>query len=702
MNPTLRRLHLAALFTSLALLSACGDGDDPPAPPPPAAPPAVMQGTAAVGAALGHANVSITDTTGAAVCTEATITTSGAGDYSCTLQPGKTAPFLIVVTDPSGAQPPLVSIGSNTPAAGASLTLNATPLTTAIVGQLAPDGNALSVLATPSLIDTATLASVNTRVLTQIASVLTALGAPAGYDPFTTPIVAATASVSGNTADQMVDLLRISVVNGVTTISTIDNPAAAVPLAGPGSTTPPALPAPSATVLTLAEAMRLLTPALNDCFALPVATRVVTRDDSIPAAQGGPEVTAVAPACDDITHPGYLLNGYRAGQSFYGLLNDATMVGASFRPPELLRFIDDTTSADQDRAVINLRYVDNNGVAGSMITVAQKFPGSATPDHGTDWWLYGNQQPVDTSIRAFLRRNEQLAPNPGVAPFADASASRFESGFDVFINKNGPGSTGLRAARVTGPGLPTAGLVLTPPDPSIITSQSWLNILSKDGNTDPAVAVPAPDVGNIFRVQRTLGLTGSDATTVRANPNAGNTNSTTFTTWAHPLDYGQPPGSTDYIDFAALSANTVYQVELFYAGETAPRHTFTKTLLTPVVPATRAANLQWVTLATGALQYLNPAHALSAATATINLSWLANPYAETIRSAGVYTFGAGLHVDQGLVGVTRGATSAMATAPGNGGTPFPLLTNDGSSARLIQLRYRMLDGSYKDSFTRYN
>jgi hypothetical protein len=702
MNPTLRLQHLAALFTTIALLSACGDGDDPPAAPPPAAPSAVLEGTAAVGAALGHASVSITDTTGAAVCTNATITTSGAGDYSCTLQPGKTAPFLIVVTDPSGAQAPLVSIGSSTPAAGASLTLNATPLTTAIVGQLAPGGDALSVVATPSLIDTTTLASINTRVLTQLASVLTALDAPAGYDPFTTPIVAATASVSGNTADQVIDLLRVSVVNGVTTISTVDNPAAAVPLAGPGSSTPPALPAPSATVVTLAEAMRLLTPALNGCFALAVGTRVVTRDDSIPAAQGGPEVTAVAPACGDITHPDYLHNGYSAGQSFYGLLNDAAMVGASFRPPELLRFIDDTTPADQDRAVINVRYVDSNGVAGNMITVAQKFPGSATADHATDWWLYGNQQLVDTAVRAFLRRNEQLAPNPGVAPFANASASRFESGFDVFINKNGPGSTGLRAARVTGPGLPNAGLVLTPPDPSIITSQNWLNILSKDGNTDPMVAVPAPDVGNIFRVQRTLGLTGSDATTVRANPNAGNTNSTAFTTWAHPLDYGQPPGSTGYIDFAALPANTLYQVELFYTGETAARHTFTKTLLTPVVPATRAANLQWVTLATGALQYLDPAHALSAATATINLSWLANPYAESIRSAGVYTFGGGLHVDQGLVGVTRGATSAVATAPGTGATPFPLLTNDGSSTRLIQLRYRMLDGSYKDSFTRYN
>jgi hypothetical protein len=658
----------------------------------------VLQGTAAVGAALGYASVSITDSSGAPACTEAPITTSGAGNYSCTLQTGRSAPFVIVVTDPSGAQAPLVSIGTETPAAGASLTLNATTLTTAIVGQLSPDGDALSVASTPALIDTATLATINTRVLAQLANVLTALGAPVGYDPFTTPIVAASASVSGNTADQVIDLLRISVVNGVTTVSTVDNAAAAVPLAS-GTTSPPALPAPSASVISLAEALRLLAPVLNNCFALPVASRVVTADGSIPAAQGGPEVTAVAPACEDIAHPSYLHNGYRSGQAFYGLLNDATMVGASFRPPESMRFIEDATAADNDRVVINLRYIDANGVAGNLITVAQKFPGSATTDHPTDWWLYGNQQPVDTAIRAYLRRLEQLAPSPGTGVFANAPASRFETGIEVFVNKNGPGSTGMRAARITGPGLPSAGLVMTQPDPAIITSQSWLNILRKDGATGLAEATPAPDVGNIFRLQRTLGLTGADATSIRANPNAGNTNSTAFMNWAHPLDYGLAPGATDYIDFSAMPANSLYQVELFYAGETAARYTFTKTLLTPVVPATRAANLQWVALADDTRQYLDPAHARSAATTSVALSWLANPYAETVGSAGVYTFGNGVHVDQGLVGVARGATSATATAPG---TPYPLLTNDGSSTRILQLRYRMLDGSYKDMTTRYN
>jgi adhesin HecA-like repeat protein len=90
----------------------------------------------------------------------------------------------------------------------------------------------------------------------------------------------------------------------------------------------------------------------------------------------------------------------------------------------------------------------------------------------------------------------------------------------------------------------------------------------------------------------------------------------------------------------------------------------------------------------------------------MNLSWGANPYAQTVRSAGVYTFDAGGVVNQGGVAVTRGATTATATGPVAVGatapTPFPALTADGVTSRAIQIRYRMLDGAYKDSFTRYN
>jgi hypothetical protein len=662
--------------------------------------PTLITGTAAVGAALANANVSVTDGTGANVCAEPTIVTNGTGSFTCTVLAGRTAPFLVVVTEPFGAYPPMVSIVSSTPAPGTALVTNATPLTTAIVSQLAPDGNALSVVADPSLIDLNALASITANVLTQLSPVLSALGAPANYDPFTTQIIAGTATQSGNTADQLLEILRFSTVNGINQVAVVDNPGAAVPLADATTTSPPPVPAPSTTVLSLVDSMRVLTNALTSCFALSVNSRVLATDTSIPAKQGGPEVTSLALPCQRITHQSYVHMGYRTGQRYYGLLVDPSMVGATFNPPEILLFIDDTTAADNDVAVLNIRFTDANGVVGNIIENAQKIPGSATASHPTDWWIYGNQQPVETFVRSFIRRNEQFAPNPGTGVFVNASASRFEAGIDIFINKDGPGSTGMRAARVKGPGLPPAGVVLTRPDPAIITDQTWMNIRRKDGLTDPASATFATDVGNIFRLQRTWGLTGADATTVRPNPNASNTNNTAFPQWAHPLDYGAALGATDFIDFSQLKANSIYSIEVFYDGETLPRYTFNnKRMVTPVTPAVFAVNLQWNAPTPATLRYLDPADPLGAAQSSMNIAWAQNPFAETIRSVGVYTFGGGVSIADAVIPVPRGATSATAVAPGPN---FPTLTSDGTSSRYIQLRYRMLDGSYKDSMSRFN
>jgi len=660
--------------------------------------PPTITGTAAVGAALANANVSVTDTTGANVCAEPVVVTTGTGAYTCTVLAGRTAPFLVAVTDPAAAYPPLVSIVTTTPAAGTTLVANATPLTTAIVGQLAPDGNALSVLANPALIDLAALAAIQANVLAQIQPVLAALGAPAGYDPFTTQIVPASPTQGGNTADQVIETLRITTVAGVTRIGTVDNPAGSVPIANATTTTPPVLPPPSPALLTLDDEARAIVRSLNECFALPVATRVLAVDTSIPANDGGRMVTSMAPACQAVAHPDYLTSGFRFGQRFYGALNDPAMVGAQFMGAEIMFFFDDTTPADNDSAVLNLRFKTTGGIVGNRIEVVRKLPGSATAAHPSEWWMHGNRRVVDLSISSFVYRREQLAPNPGTPPFANAGASRFETGFSVFVNKDGPNSLNLRAARVFGPGLPTAGLVLTRPDPAIVTDQNWLNLRRKDGLTDPASATPAADTGTLFIVQRTQGLTAIE----RPNPNAGNTNSAQFVTFAHPLDYGMPINTptTGYINFAALGAWNVYTFELFYDGEVTPRHTQTTRIVTGVLPAPAVANLRWHALTPATLDFLTPGTPLAAATSSVALAWVADPFAELAGEAGVFTFGGGASVIDGRVPVTPGSTSGTATAPA--GSVFPALTGDGTSSRLIELRYRMLDGSQKFSGARFN
>ncbi|MED5620707.1 hypothetical protein [Ideonella sp. BN130291] len=705
---TRRFARITTLAAAAAALAACGGGggDDTPAPPPPPPPPPAVQavqGTAAVGGALAHATVSVVDTTGASVCTESAIVTSDTGTYTCTLQAGKTAPFVVVVTDAEGAVAPLVSVGTSTPVAGTPATVNATPLTTAIVAQLSPDRSALTVAAQPASIDVAALQSITVNVLAQLADVVASVSAPANYNPFTTPIVAATTSTAGDAADKVLEVLKISTVNGETVVATVDKPDQAVPLA----TTIPAtvvLAAPAPGVATLSQELSVSAIGLQRCFSVDLPQRVISADSSIALSDGGPEVTQAADECNEIVTNDYLHNGYSSGQHFYGLLNDPAMTGAVFSVPEVMRFIAASSSVPQDRAVVNLRYVDKNGVAGNIITVAYKFAGSSSTAHPTEWWLHGNRHPIDSSVQASIRRREQLAPNPGTAPFPNAPSSRYETGLNIFINKDGPGSSGMRAVRVTGPGLPPAGLVYTRPDPALALSQNWMNIKSKNGVTDPASATFSANVGNVFLLQRTQGISGADASTVRPNPNQSNGNNTQFVNWAHPVDYGAAPGSSNYIDFTQLKAHNAYHFEVFYDGETAPRHSYDSTPLTPVAPASYGGALQWVDLTPATKGYLDPGNVLAAATQSIGLSWNANPYAETIRSAGVYTYSGSGPVNQGLVSVARGATTATAAAPAvNGVTvPFPTLTSDGSTGRQLQLRYRTLDGSYKDSMTQYN
>jgi hypothetical protein len=172
-------LSAVAAAAAVVMAGCFGGGSDDDDDPPTAAAP-VVEGTVAVGAAVANANVAITNAAGQSVCEQATIVTAATGAYSCTLVSGQSAPFIVVVTDPSGGVDPLVSIATTTPAAGESLVVNATPLTTAIVAQLSPDDSALSVVANPALIDAAKLATIKTNVLAQLAAVTAAVGVPAG------------------------------------------------------------------------------------------------------------------------------------------------------------------------------------------------------------------------------------------------------------------------------------------------------------------------------------------------------------------------------------------------------------------------------------------------------------------------------------------------------------------------------------------
>ncbi|MEO7851781.1 MAG: hypothetical protein ABIR94_05925, partial [Rubrivivax sp.] len=366
-------LHLGAI--AAATLVACGGSDNPPAAPPLAAPPvsaAAIHGTVAIGAAVAAAVVSITNIAGMSACEQSALASDANGDFDCTLKPGMTAPFIVVATDPSGGVQPMVSALTDTPAAGQTSVVNVTPLTTAIVGQLSSDDSALAVVADPTLLDTARLESIKANVLAQLAPVLAALGVPAGFDPFATPLVAATAGRDGDSGDRLIEAVRITSVNGQLAMAPVDQPDAIVQVADAGTTTVATVAAPIVGADTQAGTRRIAQ-ALNACFALPVDQRVLAKDDSIALSAGGPEVTDAAAACDGIVDDdGFLNGGYNAGQYFYALLNDTAMVGANFSAPETMLLLPDFDGPGAHRAVVNMRYRDANGTAGNIITVARR------------------------------------------------------------------------------------------------------------------------------------------------------------------------------------------------------------------------------------------------------------------------------------------------------------------------------------------
>ena len=700
MKTATQRHALALAGICLLTVYGCGGGggsntpDTPPAQIAPAA--STLEGTAATGAALANASVAITDATSSAPCEQTTITTSALGSYTCTLKSGRTAPFFIVVTDPTGNTPAMVSVQTTTPAAGAKLTVNVTPLTTAILAQLSSDGNPLSVVAAKS-VDVPALTSLTANIVAQLANVLTAIGAPAGYNPFTTAITAASAAGVGNTADLVLDVVRIAVnpVTGGLALSTVDNPtpvALATATAAGG-----AMPTPAAGISTLAQALPIAAKAFNACFAVPTSQRVTGVNLNNSIGSGGISVTGVIAECKDIAASTsnaagieFVHNGYSSGQFFYGLLTATTMTGAQFSVPEIMLYLP-ATATTPEQAVVNIRFVDANGNAGNVITVARRIAGSSSATRPTEWWLAGNQQLVDTSVRTQVRRVEQFNPNVTMASSPNR-ISTFQSGLIFSVNQVGPGTTGigfdvLQLARISGPGLPGngaagSGLVYV----RSTGTQLLMDFFNKTGSLTVGSQCGNNTTFNCPNIwfSRTQGISGSAATTLGTNQ--------VNVLWAQPADGFNP---------ALAVKGSRYTIELFYgttiagAGASTALRTYTKILLGDMVQATQAVNLPWNSLGAQSIAALNPNGSLAGAQVNnMTLDWTQNPSAQQIGSVNAivntttFSFGPGLSVPRGALSVLVDNMTVPAFTP--------------TTSRTLLLNYRMGDGSVKSSTYQYN
>lgn len=684
---TQQNVSLALSALAIAALTACGGGGSS----------AVSQsqqitGTAAIGAALGNAAVVITNSAGSSPCQETTITTTQLGSYTCTLRSGEAAPFFIVVTDPTGNTTPLVSIATTTPAVGTPLLVNATPLTTVIVGQL-NGGDALGVVSNKSLYVPAAFEAVKSNVIGQIQSIVDSIDPNQGrYDPFTTSITAATAGNTGNTADKMLDVIKITqTASGAPALSTISD---STPIAVATSSVSGAkVPAPDTSVSDLTAGVQILAQTLKACFELPVSQRVTL--------DANKNVTSVSQICQALVTqegspsgaPAFKSSGYNFIQSLGRVLSDDLMTSAKFSVPEIMSFYPAQASAS-GKAVINIRYLNNEGSPGNFISVVTNIPSTSTQAHPSNWWLTGNQKKYDLGISTNVRRIEGMnTTNPNATP------SRFQNGMGIYINgevdtalgNGAPSSALFDSAKVTGLGIPSQGLWYA----RDTTSGSFSLTTYRNASPTSITALQNSFVCNTcsaFWMSKTKAVSGPNASQL-----ASNTTEARSDQWAKESDgsyYGQSSNPSLRPVKGAVYTFALYKNGVLFDTET-------RTLLTDLVPATQAINMQWNGIGVNTKNALDINNtALNGAQSALTIDWVQNPSAEQIRSIWVS------QTDGGYDNVTkflRGDTRVIATPYSRTGTTtFTALAGTISVLsrglfRDIGFNYRMLDGSSKQA-----
>lgn len=695
METTSRPGWAAVVLAAGMTLTACGGGggggDAAPAPEPTAPPQAAaLTGTAAIGAALAGGEVTVLDSTGAPACDAGSELTTGAtGAYRCVLKATAAAPFVVAVADPAGLVDSMLSVAARRPGAGETSTVNVSRLTTAIVAQVVPNRDAFALTrdaAQLTALDLQALESVKGKVVTQLAPVIREVGLdPAGYDPIATPFTGG----SNAGADALLDQVIVRFENGAPVLANVLAPQAPVPMADAATAVPAPVAASAVDGFSMQE-LNFVETALEACFAVPATARPghgacsgIVVDDAPAALTGAAR---------------FLNNGFSTQVGGLGpLLGDPDMDGARFNPPELLRFVQ--RADGRHHAVVNLKFADGRGNPDNRIWVLKKFPGTRTADRPSDWWVYGNQRPLNFRVRAAIRQQEQMIP-PGDQGAYGAGPSRYQTGLEIYIARpcadtlrQCPNTADLRYVRVKGPGLPPAGLVFA--DVGSLP-QSWMAILNANGTIPTGPHQTVNSSNNIFWLQRSRDVAGADAFRIRPNPFVAQA-TPTFNFWAHPAMYGEPASSTWSFDLSRVPAWSEYTFEVFRGDQTTTSEIYTASIVTPVVPAAYAATQQWhaITPQTKALA----APGAPAAT-TLDLAWTVNPYAQRIESVQAYSGGGGKVVNSSSRPVPKGASSQTVTAVGG---EFPALSlSTPGLHRFLQMRYKMVDGSYKDMGASFN
>lgn len=660
----MKHIHARTLTLSLisaAVLTACGGGSDTT----PADTNAYVQGTAAYGAAMAKAAITVIDKAGKSV----TVTSDDNGDYKATVT-GFAAPLLITATGASGDSVRTYhAISDAVVAVGATNRANVTPLTDAIVAMASSDGKSPEEFADAAklgAVDMAKLAKAVEVLKAIIKDVATDLG-DANFDPLTSSFKADRSSAG----DKLLDTIKVAVSSAGVSLRNI-----AVPLANSGTPsnaavtvadvkTHPVVALPKPVVTDSAALVDAWAAQINKCLALPQASRV-----SIDAA-GAP--LAFLGDCGKVSSfaGNYKRNGYSLLQFWGRQLATVIPDGAVLGAPEVLGFLKDGNG--DDHAILRLPYSSAKG-AGTYFEGAHKVAGV--------WMIEGNQRNYDASIGFRILRQTDLSTNhyvPTRGPDTGKDVGNFSAyttRLTVSFNQSGPNGADVYAVRVKGPGLPAAGMVLA--RSSACGTGDYLAFYRNDG-----VLPPAPAAGSVFPLPTasagshyTIGLTpyradftGSDF----YNEYRGRNTDGSPTTSANSNIAATPVDTSTIPDLAA------YTFEVFKAGSAVAADTFVARNVARPLPLTTefAAKLPWATPSAANLSLVAPTGLFSGELDSAALSWTSAAGAPPVGSA--YLFGTGndmgtppvfrrMNMGQGVnaLGDTRLTVSAAAEFDGNG------------------------------------
>lgn len=368
---------------------------------------------------------------------------------------------------------------------------------------------------------------------------------------------------------------------------------------------------------------------INRCLALDKTTR------------NADAICTDSPSAPTLVSPLFKTNSKDFPEYMRTLFSESDLSpiqGSTFKNPNVLFTTRSAASSVDDAAVVEVTInqprtgpLSGNATAPIEYTATLVFrrDDSLTKAVASNWIVYGNQRAYDNSLRPRYIKQAQVNPlrqansagnNPGTLESQvtfSFQTSKFDPATRTYVSAN------VRAVRVKGPGMPTAGLVLTPN--AVAGASGYMTVHNRSGTVATTSMAANLIASPSFRVGA-VALDGSPL----------------YSGWWPAAGSGTPGvnGSQSYADvpltdFSALQAYSKYTFEVFLnsnPGNTVPDVIETTHILAPVVAPVNVRNMQ----ANDLTPSLALATAPEAGGCSFNVSWTNNLNAAPVSNVFIY------------------------------------------------------------------